>query len=693
MITRLKHLDRILLLILAILMMLPNIAFAEYDLYSDVKNTADEIAEVIVNDYGASGLQYVLVSGGKNVISGTAGIFQKSNDIPLNSQTMFGVGSVSKMFTATAIMLLSDQGKLDLDEPVITYLPEFKMADDRYKKITVRMLLNHSSGIMGSVYVNGPTYDYPSTLNHDGLLAHLAKQKLKADPGEFSVYCNDGFTLAQFIVEKVSGMSFSEFISKNVTEPLGMTNTKTPQDNFDRNRLARTFLYEEETPVETFNMIGTGGVYSTAENLCRLGQVFMNDPGYIPAEKLLSENAKIAFKQKEYQRGIWPEQNESFIGYGLGWDSVDAYPFSQYNIQALIKGGDTGLYHGCMIVLPEHNMAFAVVMSGGSSMYGQLMGQSLLLQTLLAEGKITEILSSLDIKAPVPSAMPAELASYAGIYANSSVVKNIEIGKDGKNTVSVLSDTQMPDETYYYTSQREFVNEGGAKKLTFVNESNGKTYTRIVENISLPNLGQTVITTYEFEKVEPNIVDDAAQKSWDERSGTKYYLVNEIPTSQCYHMKENMRLEITTSKDLPGYVGQYKIFNLDTAVQDVQIPVMAGRDLGIYQISNVDGREYLSIAGWIFISEKDIVDIYAGDNAVCTIQGNGYARWYTINKKDAGKTMTVNLPENASFAVYDEESCVYYSTVKGNQPVDLPENGKVVFIGEAPGDRFTITTK
>ena len=120
---------------------------------------------------------------------------------------------------------------------------------------------------------------------------------------------------------------------------------------------------------------------------------------------------------------------------------------------------------------------------------------------------------------------------------------------------------------------------------------------------------------------------------------------------------------------------------------------MAGRDLGTLEISNIDGKEYLSNAGSIFISEKDMVDMYAGDNAICTIQENGYARWYTISQNDAGKTMTVNLPENASFAVYDEESCVYYSTVNGNQPVKLPENGKVVYIGEAPGDCFTITTK
>jgi CubicO group peptidase (beta-lactamase class C family) len=690
--TCLKHLHKILLLV-AIFMMFPSIAFAENDIYTDVKKSAVELAEVLVNDYKVSGVQYALISDGKIVVSGTSGIFHKANIKTLDNKSIFGIGSISKMFPATAIMLLSDQGKLNLDEPVATYLPEFKMADERYKEITVRMLLNHSSGIMGSLYVNSGMYDYPTTLNHDNFLKELAKQKLKGDPGEFSVYCNDGFTLAELVVEKVSGMSFSEFIKKNITEPLGMTNTKTPQDDFDRNRLARTFINEKETPIETLNMIGAGGVYSTAEDLCRLGQAYMNDPGYAAAAKLLSQYAKTKTMQKEYLRSIGPEQNEGLFGYGLGWDSVDAYPYSQYHIQALVKGGDTGLYHGSMIVLPEYNMAFAAVLSGGSSFYGQVMGQTLLLKTLLAENDITEIIPPRDLQAPVLSSMPLEQTSYAGIYANNAMVMNVSVGTEGKITISALSHKDIPDEIYLYASEGVFVNEDGSKKLTFVNESNGKTYIQIKQFFNLPNMGQTVMTSYEYEKIEPNIIDDVSQKAWDERNGTKYYIVNEIPQSQAYHKLESSHFEITTNKELPGYAVQYKIVDSDTAWQDVQIPVMAGRDLGTLEISNIDGKEYLSNAGSIFISEKDMVDMYAGDNAICTIQENGYARWYTISQNDAGKTMTVNLPENASFAVYDEESCVYYSTVNANQAVKLPENGKVVYIGEAPGDCFTITTK
>jgi hypothetical protein len=71
--------------------------------------------------------------------------------------------------------------------------------------------------------------------------------------------------------------------------------------------------------------------------------------------------------QKEYKRGFGPYQEEGLFGFGLGWDSVDAYPYSQYGIQSLIKGGDTFLYHGSMIVLPEYNMAFAALLSSGGS--------------------------------------------------------------------------------------------------------------------------------------------------------------------------------------------------------------------------------------------------------------------------------------------------------------------------------------
>jgi hypothetical protein len=185
---------------------------------------------------------------------------------------------------------------------------------------------------------------------------------------------------------------------------------------------------------------------------------------------------------------------------------------------------------------------------------------------------------------------------------------------------------------------------------------------------------------------------DKIQDAWDARNGTKYYVVNEHPYSQFYNNLESIYCEIATNKELPGYAGPFKIVDEYKAIQDVQIPGLAGRDLVNMEILSIAGKEYLVSNDCIYISEKDMVDLYAGKNAICTIQEDGYARWYTVNQKDAGKTMIVDLPKNGSFAVYDEEGCIYFSVVDGNQPVLLPGNGKIVFIGESPGDRFIITT-
>lgn len=687
----LRNFQKLSLLFVIILLILPGAVFAEEDIYAGVKTSAVELAEAIVNDYGISAIQYALISDGQMILSGTAGTFGSMG--VLDNQSLFGIGSLSKIFPVTAMMMLSDQGKVKLDEPVTTYIPEFVMADERYQDITVRMLLNHSSGIMGTTYSNSFSYDYPSTYSHDTLLSQLAKQQLKAAPGEFSVYCNDGFTLAEIVVERVSGMTFSEFVRRNITSPLGMISTYTPQDEFDRDRLVRTFVNEQETPVDTVNVIGTGGFYSTAEDLCKLAQVYMNDPGYLPSANLLSGEAKGKTMQKEYQRGFGPDQREGLFGFGLGWDSVDAYPYSQYNIQSLIKGGDTQLYHSSMIVLPEYNVAFVAVLSGGGSFFGQVMGQELILETLLAEKEIESILPPKEIMEPVLSAMPSEKTQYQGLYANWDSIREMRIGEDGKITLSALSDADIPDEIYFYTVEDVFVSEDGSKRLNFSEENNGKTYIWIKETIHVPNLGQTSTVSYKYEKIEPNIVDAATQAAWDERDGTQYFVMNENPHGQMYHAYDSICMKISINEKLPGYVGDNKITDQNRAIQDVQIPGMDSRDLVSIEIKNIDGKEYLFSNDFIAIREEDIVDLYAGEKAVCTIQKDGYARWYTINPKDVGKIMTVDLPEDASFAVYDEDSCIYFSVVQGNQPVKLPENGKVVFIGEAPGDRFTITTR
>ena len=382
-------------------------------IFDATKEIATEKAKLLTETFGTTSLQYALIDEGEIVISGHAGKNDLEDNIPLTSNTIYGIGSTSKMVVTAAIMKLVDDGKVDLDLPVVKYIPEFKMKDNRYKQITPRMLLNHSSGLQGTTSRNIFLFDDNDTYAHDMLLEQLATQSLKTDPGAFSVYCNDGFTLAEILVERVSGMGFTAFIHKYLTEPLEMNHTKTPQDVVDPATLAGIYspVYKGQLPRETTNIIATGGISSTAEDLVKFSQIFTGQ-----VDDILSSKSVEAMAQDEYKRGLWPEEAEpSFVAYGLGWDSVRLFPFNEYGIKALTKGGDTMSYHSSLVVLPEYNMAAAVVSSGGQSIVDQMLANELLLSALQEKGIIHERKPEKSHGMPKKAKIPQELSQHTGI--------------------------------------------------------------------------------------------------------------------------------------------------------------------------------------------------------------------------------------------------------------------------------------
>lgn len=142
-----------------------------------------------------------------------------------------------------------------------------------------------------------------------------------------------------------------------------MDHTKTSQDPLGQGKFAGLYYpgFDTQLPNVTVNVIGTGGIYSTAEDLARFSQLFTGQQ-----QGILSEKSIQSMQQEEYKKGLWPKEADSSVGYGLGWDSVRLYPFNDYGIKALVKGGDIILYHASLVVLPEQNMAAAVLSSGGA---------------------------------------------------------------------------------------------------------------------------------------------------------------------------------------------------------------------------------------------------------------------------------------------------------------------------------------
>lgn len=142
-----------------------------------------QVADSVLQLGNSTSLQYALMDGDTVKVSGHAGVYSKTEDRPLTNGTMYGIGSVSKIYTTAAVMKLVESGTLSLDTPVTKYLPEFKMADPRYKDITVRMLLNHSSGLWGASHSGGFLFEDTSSTAKRRASRPTSKPKAKGRSG------------------------------------------------------------------------------------------------------------------------------------------------------------------------------------------------------------------------------------------------------------------------------------------------------------------------------------------------------------------------------------------------------------------------------------------------------------------------------------------------------------------------------
>lgn len=635
-----------------------------------LKASAEKMASAITSVYGATSIQYALIHNGEITLSGQAGYNNIAKKTTPAQNTKYGIGSISKIFTTLAVLKLTEQGKVNLDTPVVSYIPDFKMADSRYKDITVRMLLNHSSGLMGSTLDNSVLLGAADSYTHDRFLKILSTQRLKAAPGAFSVYCNDGFTLAELLVERVSGQSFSSFIASYFTGPLGMTSTKTPADSFKTSTLAGIYSGKTKLPYESLNAIGAGGIYSTAEDLCRLSTLITG------SANLLSQELIDSMAQEEYKNGQWSPEDDSILSYGLGWDSVNTWPFTQYGIKALVKGGDTLYYHGSLIVLPEKNMAVAVLSSGASSSIDQIMGQSLLLEALKETGEIKEILPDKTFTAPTKTAIPDELLKYEGYYGNYSAPFKISMEKEGNLTLTANDTPQK----YVYGGDSKFFSSDGSTSLSFVEDA-GNTYLYVSMCQKLPLLGQITMSVYQGQKLTAKELDSITKKAWKKYLNKNYFLVSERYNSALY-ISGLLKNRLELSEGLPNYIASNEITDSTTLSAVVQIPGMYGRDLSDVKMVTQNKTVYLTSGATKAISEDAVKNLSTKKNFHVTIPKTEFAKYYKISSKSANKTIKVTLPKKASFTVYDKNGNLTFSSLlTGKTTAKLPKGGYIVFAG------------
>ncbi len=218
----------------------------------------------------------VLVKQGDTTIL-CKGYGQAIDEIPNTASTAFHIGSVTKQFTAAAVMKLVESGAIDLHAPINQYLPS-DFQSEKYKDLTPHHLLSHTSGIAD--YTSMENYD-PEALTVDGILLDFKEKDLEFPTGEQYAYSNTGYLLLGKIIEKMSGMSYQEFIQDQIFTPAGMTHSCIPNKMYDEtlgmargHRLNEQMTSLEKEPGDDAHLcFADGGIVSTVEDLSKWSRV------------------------------------------------------------------------------------------------------------------------------------------------------------------------------------------------------------------------------------------------------------------------------------------------------------------------------------------------------------------------------------------------------------------------------------
>ncbi len=179
----------------------------------------DTFVEEMMGDYDVPGVGLAVVEDGRISYVRGYGVRDVTTGAPVTPDTQFAVGSTTKSFTALGMMLLVEEGRVDLGAPVTTYLPEFKLADpEATRTVTVRHLLSHTTGL---VRTDASTFD--TSITSADIIRAAATTPLVGKPGEVFVYSNVNTIIAGAIIERVTGRSWADFTRERVLKPLGMT--------------------------------------------------------------------------------------------------------------------------------------------------------------------------------------------------------------------------------------------------------------------------------------------------------------------------------------------------------------------------------------------------------------------------------------------------------------------------------------
>lgn len=366
----------------------------------------NQIQSILENNFPTDqpGVTLLVAKDGKIIFKGASGMANLELDIPMKSNHILRIGSITKQFTAVAILMLQEQGKLNIQDDITTFIPDYPTNG---KKITVEHLLTHTSGIQSYTEVPGFMANHlRGDKTVEEMMDFFKNEPINFSPGERFQYNNSGYFLLGVIIEKASGMTYAEFVERNIFQKIGMNNSFYDSENkvipnrvsgyeMDGGQIINAPYLSSTIPY------AAGSLISTVEDLYKWNQAIHN---YKLVKKESLEKALTPFILND------GESTE----YGFGWGINNFFGEKSYQH----SGGINGFVSNAMY-LPEQDL-FVAALSNGK-------GPQFLTDIVAAQilGKYPDVKKK--------SLTKNQMADYVGIY-------QVENAKNHQRTIQIKDD-------------------------------------------------------------------------------------------------------------------------------------------------------------------------------------------------------------------------------------------------------------
>lgn len=374
--------------------------------------------EVLAEKHHVPGAQLGILAGDQ-VVEVAYGVLNKRTGQPATTDSVFQIGSISKVWTATVVMQLVDEGKIALDTPVVEVLPELQLSDpDVTKQLTIWHLLTHTSGLDGDVFTDTGRGD-DCLEKYAELFADIAQNH---PLGATWSYCNSGWSLLGRVIEKLTDKTWDQAMKDMLFTPLGLDSTMTLAEEaiLFGAAVGHVEAEGEQVPTPVWDLprsVGPAGlIKSTVRDVLDFAKLHLSGGLAPDGARVLSAESAEAMTQ---HHADLPDKFILGDSWGLGW-----IRFGWNGSRLIGHDGNTLGQAGFLRLLPDQNVAVALLTNGGNTrdLYGDLYRE------------IFWEVAGVEMAEPfTPPAEPVEVdvTPYVGTYARSSVRMEVFVGDDG----------------------------------------------------------------------------------------------------------------------------------------------------------------------------------------------------------------------------------------------------------------------